>query len=536
MLTKRLTYTVLTCLMACHATAQDSLLLRDYSYVKQQDIWLTQHNNAALTRFVSPNIVEAEASLTKGNGSFTDYYQSSNTLQADVHIESIYRLNARTVFFGSILYSNWSGRDMTGSAFIDPTRKPFNLTEDSLTNAGKKHRDTYQLTGGFGIDIWQGISLGARIDYTAANYAKYKDLRHKNKLMDLKLTAGVYAPVTAWLNVGADYQYHRNTESLEFNTYGKSEKVYKTLIDYGNFMGTVEQFGNEGYTDKTREMPLFEDAHGGSLQVEILPLPTLSVFGSIGFSHGTGYYGRRSPYTITYTNHTRDITKASLSVSHRLSDTSTHRLDLSYTQEKLNNQAETFRALTNPNGATYYEYYDPTETGDKRWRDLDIGYTLHGGIKGELPTWTVAANYHWMQRLQKAYLFPYYRQQKLNNNAIDLLFTRNFIGQKGVWTLSLNGGYQKGSGEPFEDGTFVEPSSKQTAPATMDAFLWQEYQYLTAAQYNIGLSVRYAFIFPGTRLKTYCRASVDHRKANELFSEYGGKRHTTYGVAIGCTF
>ena len=94
---------------------------------------------------------------------------------------------------------------MTGSAFIDPTRKPFNLTEDSLTNAGKKHRDTYKLTGGFGVDVYQGISLGARIDYTSANYAKYKDLRHKNKLMDLSVTAGVYAPITAWLNVGADY-------------------------------------------------------------------------------------------------------------------------------------------------------------------------------------------------------------------------------------------------------------------------------------------------------------------------------------------
>ena len=539
MLTQRITPILFTGMLTFHVSptpAQDSLLLRDYQFVKQQDVWLTGRNNAALTRFASQNIVEAEAALTKGNGSFVDYYQSSNTLEADVHIESIYRLNARTVFFGAIQYNNWSGKDMTGSAFIDPTRKPFNLTEDSLTNAGKKHRDTYKLTGGFGIDVYQGLSLGARIDYTSANYAKYKDLRHKNKLMDLSVTAGVYAPVAAWLNVGADYNYHRNTESLEFATYGKSEKVYKTLIDYGSFIGAVEQFGNEGYTDKTREMPLFEDAHGGAVQIEVLPMSGLSVFGSLTFSHGTGYYGRQSPYTITYTNHKRDITKASLSLSHNLSSTSKHRLDLTFAQEKLNNKAETFRALTNQNGATYYEYYDPTETGDKRWRDLNIGYTLHWGINGELPTWTIAANYHWMQRQQQAYLFPYYRQQQLSYNAMGICCTRNFLCQKGVWTVSVNGGFQKGSGEPFEDGTFVNPSSKQTAPATMNAFLWQEYQYLTAAQYNIGLAVKYAFIFPGTRLKTHCRASVDHRKANELFSVYGGKRHTSYGIAIGCTF
>ena len=99
--------------------------------------------------------------------------------------------------------------------------------------------------------------------------------------MDLRVTASVYAPLKEWLNVGADYQYHRNTESLEFGTYGKSDKVYNTLIDYGTFMGLTEQFGNEGYTDKTHEMPLFEDAHQGALQIEVLPLPALSVLGSL---------------------------------------------------------------------------------------------------------------------------------------------------------------------------------------------------------------------------------------------------------------
>ena len=318
MLTKRLIYVVLFCMTSFHVIAQDSLLLRDYNYVKQQDIWLSQPNLAALTRFATANIVEAEASLTKGNGDFVNYYESSNTLQGNIHMESLYRLNQRIVFFGAIKYNNWSGRNMTGSAFIIPERRPFNLVEDSLTNAGKKHRDTYQLTGGLGIDVWQGLSLGVRIDYTSANYAKYKDLRHKNKLMDLQLTAGFYAPVTPWLNIGADYRYHRNTESVEFATYGKGDKVYKTLIDYGAFMGIIEQFGNEGYTDKTREMPLFEDAHGGSLQLEVVPAEALSLYGSFAFSHATGYYGRKSPYTITYTNHYRDKIKAIAALTYHL--------------------------------------------------------------------------------------------------------------------------------------------------------------------------------------------------------------------------
>ena len=537
MLTKRLTYTFLTAatLYAAPMQAQDSLLLRDLQFLKQQDIWLTQPNNAALTRYATKNIFQAEAQLAKGNGGLVNYYESSNTLQGTVSIESFYRLNSRIVAFGSIVYDNWTGRNLSGSAFIAPDGKPFNLVEDSLTNEGKKHRDTYRLSGGVGVDIYQGISLGARVDYTAANYAKYKDLRHKNKLMDLLLTAGVYAPLTAWMNMGADYQYHRNTESLEFGTYGKSDKVYKTLIDYGTFFGSTEQFGNEGYTDKSREMPLFEDAHGGHFQLELCPTPAFSLFATVGLSHASGYYGRKSPFTITYAQHTRDIVESSARLACQYGSSRFH-LDLSYSQEKLNNQANNYRGLINANNATYYEYYDPTETGNKRWRNFNIGATAYLGIDGELPLWTLTANYHWTQRQQLAYLYPYYRQQHLSRNEVEVSATRNLLTPKGVWAFMLRGAYGKGSGDAFEDGTFATPSTKQAQPATMEAFLYREYQYLTAPQYGIGGSVKYSFVFPGTQLVTYAKASADYRKANEEYEYSKGKDHVSLSLSIGCTF
>ena len=51
----------------------DSLLLRDYQFVKQSDPWLTQHNSAALMRFKAKNIAEAELSLNYGGGRLTEY-------------------------------------------------------------------------------------------------------------------------------------------------------------------------------------------------------------------------------------------------------------------------------------------------------------------------------------------------------------------------------------------------------------------------------------------------------------------------------
>lgn len=534
MFIKRLIY-LLPCLVACHATAQDSLLLRDMTVVKQQNTWLQQPNAAALTRLAAPNIATAEIALNYERGGLANYTAGTRQLTVDVWAEALYRLSRRTVVYGAIGYQNLSAGNVTGSAFILPDRMPFNLVEDSLTNAGDKHLDTYRLTGGVGVDLWRGLSVGARLDYTSANYAKYKDLRHKNKLMDLRLSAGVYAPLLSWLDMGANYEYHRQTESVSFSTYGKSEKVYKTLIDYGAFMGRVEQFGNEGFTDKSREMPLFEQSHGGSLQAELRPLSGLSLLFAARLSHATGYYGRRSPYTITYTAHQRDLTDLTAAIRYT-AQASQHSLSMTFRREKLQNQAETFRELTNQNGATYYENFDPVETGDKWWRDLQLSWTSLLGMRGETPTWLLHVSYQWGKRTQRAYLYPYFRRQHINTREAALALTRNLICRKGIWTVSVEGAFHWGAGSPYDDYVFAIPSSQQQEPATMEAMLWREYQWLCAAQYRIGGSIQYAFRFPGTRLKTHARLSATHRKANETYDYSQGCDRTQLAIAIGCTF
>ena len=261
-------------LLITHSCAQDSLLLCNYQFVKRTDAWLTSHNAAGLTRLNHPSISEAEVSLTKSKGGFVDWYQSPDVLQVTANVESFTRISQRTVVFGAMTYDNFSGHDMAGSAFINPDRKPFDIVEDSLVNTGTKHHDTYRLTGAVGIDVGRGTAVGLRLDYTAANYAKYKDLRHKNKLMDLQFTAGILLPLTSSilpLTVGANYLYRRTTESVTFSLYGNEDKVYKSLIDYGTFMGRVEQFGSSGYTDQGREMPLVDDYNGASIQFSLQP-------------------------------------------------------------------------------------------------------------------------------------------------------------------------------------------------------------------------------------------------------------------------
>ena len=541
---KHILFFVFTLLPLYSSLAQDSLLVRNYEFVRSSDPWLTQGNAAALTRFSAPNIAEAELSLSRQGGGLVNYDGSPSVFQFDATAEAFYRLSRRTVVFGSIAYDNFSGNDMSGSVFMPSSLharlsslRPFDIVEENTDNEGRKHSDTYRLSGGVGVDVWHGYALGARLDYTAANYAKYKDLRHKNKLMDLAFSVGGYAPVLSWMNLGANYTYHRNTESVSFSTYGKSEKVYKSLINYGAFFGTLEQFGNEGYTDKSREMPLFEDGHSGNIQLELRPSRQLSVLATFGFGKEKGYYGRQSPYTITYTQHERRTKEATLSLLYRpLSGLSSHRLDFAYRNEKLANRAETFREMKNPSGASYYVYYDPVETADKQLQNISVVYTASLGVRGETPTWNLQVAWQWFQREQLNYLFPFYRHQKFSAYECVLGVTRNIFFRCGILSCSLKGSLGKGTGAPYDDGTFVAPSEKQEQPATAEVFLYREYQYLTAPQYAVGGSVKYAFVFPGTRLKTHVRFDLSHRKANGTLLYSRGCDRTQGTIAVGCTF
>ena len=538
MLIKRLTY-CLTVLLACtsHVCAQDTLLLRDYQFVKQQDAWFSSTNAAGLTRYQSQNIAEAQLTLGMGRGSFVNYYESPKTLQLTADIESFYRISPRTVVYGRMCYDNWTGRNMAGSAFMHLTtqRYPFDIVEDSLTNAGRKHRDTYQLTGAVGCQVTGSLAAGLRVDYTAANYAKYKDLRHKNKLMDLTLTAGLAYHLKPQFSIGANYRYHRNTESVTFGTYGKGEKVYKSLIDYGNFIGRVEQFGNYGYTDKTREMPLFDEAHGADVQLEVAPVQALTFYNNFSYTHRKGYYGRQSPYTITFTNHEGDRYAYEGQLSYRTAQ-ALHQLTFSMASEQLQNHAKTYRELTNEAGSYYYEYYDDVKTGNRLWVDTSIGYTAHLGIRGSLPTWTLHAGLQLMHRKQTAYVYPYLRRQRLSSTLLTLEATRRHLLPKGVLSVSAGVSYRKGSGQPWEDSTLATPSDKQTPPDEMGAYAWQEYQYLTAPQYAVGGSARYDFLLPGTTLKTHATLAASHQKANNIYYTENGKDHTHISVTIGCTF
>ena len=549
MLIKRLILSLAAGLTALGSHAQDSLLLRDYQFVKRSDAWLTGPNPAALTRFSERQLATAQLSLTKAKGGLTDFYESPGVLQGDASVESFFRLSGRTVVHGAMSYDNSSGHDMAGSAFLHlqpwqlagssvqaASHLPFDIVEDSLGNEGTKHRDVYRLQGGVGIDVWKGIALGLSLDYVAANYAKYKDLRHKNKLMDMQLLAGIYVPLGRTVQLGANYLYHRTTESVQFSTYGKGDRTYTSFINYGPFIGQTEQFaGYGGFTDRSREMPLVDDCDGLSVQLAVRPSGHLHFYNAFVYAHRRGYYGRRSPYTITYTHHRSKQYGYAARLSVLAPPAAVH-LDFSLQAENLQNNASNYRELKNESDASYYEYYPQVKLANRLWVDGAAILTADLGIRQQLPAWTLQAGLDWGHRKQTAYRYPYYRRQRLNTRKYFLTASHRLKAARGVWTIQLEGAFIHGDGQPFEDHAFVQPSDKQTQPPAMEAYLWQEYRWLTAPQYRVGTAASYAFVVPALGLKTFVKAALHHHKSNQTNAYASGRDRTTATLAIGCEF
>ena len=512
----------------------DSLLMRDFSYVMQSDPWLMGNNPSALIRFGSSTLSEATVSMTVGNGGFVNYDQSPHTLTFGASAESVYRLSPRTVVYGRMSYQNESSSNMAGSAFLNTYHLPFDIVEDSLTNEGDEHRDTYHLKGGVGVDIWHGWSVGASFDFTAANLAKYKDLRHQNKAMDLTFSAGFYLPL-GHISLGANYLYRRSTENIRFKVYGQSDKVYKSLIAYANFMGQVEQFTTNGYTGSNNEQPLFSARHGACVQLDWRITPQWQWYHSMMAQYRSGYYGRESAYTITYMRHHSHIYTYQSRLSYRL-PTSLHRMDVSISAERLENNQNAYLETLNEQGASQYEYFGAVKTGDKLWVDTHIGYTGDMGIDYELPRWTVATGVNIGHRKQTGYRYPYYRRQQLNQLHGYIDACHRIRLRQGILQAGLQFAYQKGSGDVYEDLTFAEPSAQQTAPPSMDAYLYRDYEYYTAPQVKVGAALKYSFVFPQTRMKTYVEGKCTYLKAYNTDAYLKGDAYTTVMLIVGVDF
>lgn len=493
------------------------------SFIRESNPWLSADNAATLTLLNVQNASEAQLVFNAYNADFNGIHnpKSAKSLCADV--ESYRRILPRMTAYGRISYTNTAQHDVAGSAFINNTHMPFDIVEDSLTNVGDAHRNEYNIVGALSYDVCQQLSLGAKVDFTASDYAKYKDLRHKNSLTDITATMGIFSPLTSFLQIGGNVFYRRIVEGVTFCIYGSEDKVYRSLIDYGILTGHVETFGENGYTEKNTEQPFFSEQKGFSVQLGA-GNPTLSsgkiwMGAEFSFRHRTGYYGRDTEYSIVHSRHDGDIyrTNATLSFRHQ---SDIHQMLFSLDIENLQNDASTYTTIQDDKtSAHYYQYFTPVKMSNKLWANCSIGYRGFIGIKDGIPTWTINTKIEKSNRKQTIYYYPYSLSQNLKAQTLSASLLRNIAIRNA--TLSLYGAfaYRWGSGDIFTPST-IEASATGNIrePESMPFYQQRDFDSFVDRQVTTDIYARYALPIPSARLTAYAQAEWQKGKCQRTIN------------------
>ncbi|MGN1374929.1 MAG: DUF6850 family outer membrane beta-barrel protein [Prevotella sp.] len=376
---------------------------RDFSLVRDRNALLSSGNAAALVTFADSSISKGSVAYRHENGDLRlpSQGRQRNVISADV--SSYMRVSPKLVTFGHVSYINDYGTEMSGSMLFPTSElKPFDLI-GSAEDAGSKRAEIINIMGAAGWNVWRKLSVGAKLDYTSGSYAKYKDLRHTNSLMNLYSRADIFYNLSDNNGIGLGFIYRRQTESLRFKTFGTTDVVHTTILDYANGYGETETFGVDGFTDGGQEQPLFSEYTGLSANTKIGPV-TLGMT----YLHRHGYYGRNTQYAVLYENHSGE----QWAYSARMDLLNNHNallwIDMQLQTVRLSSYRTNYRRVTSQDNSslTFYEYYEPTKMSDKAQWFGKMNISGYWEPEGSIYMWFAVVGADYFHNKQTAYLYP----------------------------------------------------------------------------------------------------------------------------------
>lgn len=502
----------------------------DFDYIKNKNLWSESDNPAGLQYIPTTKVSTAKVFYEKSNGTFKNYYHSDNSFKVGAETESYYRLNKNVVFYGKANYQNFRGENMQGSALVDPYSHPLGFEEGADTTAGTKKLEGYHLAGMVSARISPKILLGGKVDYAVADYAKIKDLRHVNSLLNMNTGAGLTYTPTKGVELGLSYFYTRRIESLKFEVHGNTDKQYLVFLNYGNFYGRTELFGEAGYSEEKR--PLVNNTNKTSLQVKVDLGPKTSWLNEFSFANRKGYFGKRGTAAIVFTEHSalQYAYSGTLRIQRR---ENTHLINLKGSFEDLQNMQNLYNQGTTPGGNNMIIYYGENKVLEQQLAGGSVNYSGYFNVIGNNPVWTVDMQASFVNRYQKSALFPFYRKQDLNMYNACFNLKRNIFAGGNMFSLSLGLGYGGGSGMMNYDGLYQPPSSSQRYPVSRDSYLQQEYEFLTQTRWSMMPEIQYSH---NIKNKTYAYIKASGNITNAFNTEYLGRTYNTVGISIGYVF
>ena len=499
--------------------------------------WIDCHNPAGLEFLSDTRTSQAEVWALAAKGGWADYYQGDQSIEWGALTQSLYRVNHKICLRGEVSYRNRTSQNVTGSVFIDPTDTPFDMVEYNVGREGETQLEHYHLLGGVSGEWSDRWFWGLNIDFTAANLAKRRDLRHQNRLMQMNLSGGTLWHATDHFCLGLSYGFDRRIEGVSFNIAGTSDEDYYTLVSYGNFYG-IKQLATslDGYASTSSGMiPLVDERHQVALQLGSDPKAETPWLNEFVYTHRQGYYGRESLYSIVYTDHDGQSLQWRGQLGLSAPSGIRHQWQTKVLWEQLNNRENLYNEEQQGGGLTRIVYYGKMQRLSRQILQTSLSYRGEvGQIFEQLPRWSWQTEVNYRFRGQTTTFFPIERKQEVSQFRCQVIGSLAWALTQGALNLSLSGTFLWGNGSECRDKNVSGSESATTYASSLDRYLHHEYEFLTAPQVQTGFQGRYIRSYQG--LRPYIQTSIHWTQAINSPQYIPSSHHIEAALNIGLEF
>lgn len=498
--------------------------------------WLSSQNVAGLVSLPIEQHSMGETWVNFSEGGWVDYYQSRESLEWGAMTQSLYRVSPNIVLQGKVCYRNFTGQEMSGSVFIHPEDKPFDMVEYNAGRAGEKQLEEYSLDGGISYQLNKQWNLGAKLEYTAANYAKRKDLRHQNRLMQMKLSAGMQYHLGKYGSIGLSYLMDREVEGVSFNLAGTNDEDYYTLVSYGAFYG-IKQLATslDGYASTSNGMlPLVDCRQGGALQFSWDLKSGTKWYNEYTLLRRNGYYGRKSNYSVVYTDHTGQDQSWRTCVSKQSHPLKVNLWEIDVRWKKLVNSENLYNEQQQGGGLSQIVYHGQMERQNRHQMDTRLKYVHQRNRSANQLHWMWQAEIGYKTRDLRATFYPTYRDQKICQWQLSVMGTHQWQMRRSYLQLQCQCGYQDGAGTRADDGLFTTGSAS-TYAISVDRYLKHNFEYETQQQWEIIPEMKISYPLAKQHVTPYF--ILKYRRIQATKNTYINNNYNQWlQLLIGCTF
>ena len=444
-----------------------TLFSQHFDAVVDRNLWNSGYNRAGLrVDTLSCSYAEVWGGIERG--ALTNHSQSDRSFTAGVKSESI-RHFGRISFMGALSFDYFDGKNMWGSMFMEPGSWLVDIYEYT---PGRKVRENYSFTGALSYEINPKWQVGILADFTASNYAKRKDLRHKNTALDLKFAPSVRWSGAEW-SVGAAYIFQKRSESIKAEEIGVTPDSYHAFFDSGMFYGKESPWtSSDIHLDiaGVDNFPISEQQHGVELK---LGWRELLLSGEYHFMQGeTGEKG------VVWHNFDADRWALNIAWQQR-AERALHTLRLAMQHSIAHNNEMVIRTETEggvSNSKSYGEVPIYTEIVSSASLEYDLQIN-----KSRLQASVEYLN----EEKQSSLLYPYLKEQELS---------RWLFRVDGVWSLrcvDIMGGVNFTFGESNYSERVVAESLPSSGYPERQSRLSEWYdEYMTSPMVGLNLGIR----------------------------------------------